>query len=58
MNEDQIRKKIEEKAKDKRIACMQAMKIAEEESISTREVGRILNEMEIKVVGCQLGCFP
>jgi len=33
MDEDRIRKSIEEKVKDKRIACMQALKIAEEECV-------------------------
>jgi len=51
-------KKIKSQARENKISCKQAMKIAEELQISTKELGSILNEEKIKIVHCQLGCFP
>ncbi|HVN96549.1 MAG TPA: hypothetical protein VMT62_08985 [Syntrophorhabdaceae bacterium] len=58
MDKEALTKKLKARAKEGRIACKQALKIAEEEGISSREVGALLNELKIKVRGCQLGCFP
>jgi len=58
MEKDSIMEKIKSHTKDGKIACKQALKIAEEENIPSRELGKILNEMKIKITGCQLGCFP
>ncbi len=44
-------------AKDKRISCRTARKIAEEAGVSYREVGRLADELGIKITGCELGCF-
>jgi hypothetical protein len=56
------REKLTEKAKalskDGKISCKQALRLAEEEGISSRDVGNLLNEIKVKVAGCQLGCFP
>jgi hypothetical protein len=55
------RKKLEEvilkKAKDGKLPCAICFKIAEDFGISKREIGKILNEIEIKISQCQLGCF-
>jgi len=55
------RKRLEaailEKAKKGKIPCAACFKIAEEVGISKREMGKILNEMKIKIGQCQLGCF-
>ena len=55
------RKKIEEamlaKAKNGKLPCAVCFKIAEEFGISNKEMGKILNEMKIKISQCQLGCF-
>ena len=40
-----------------RISCATAFRIAEEANVPLREVGQLLNEMEIKIHSCQLGCF-
>ncbi|MBN1355533.1 hypothetical protein JXA40_04585 [bacterium] len=42
---------------DKKIACAQALNLASEFKVSPRQVGDLLNELKIKVYGCQLGCF-
>ncbi len=55
------RKKVEEsilgRAKQGKIPCAVCFKIAEEQGISKRELGEILDEIKIKVSQCQLGCF-
>ncbi len=55
------RKRLEaailEKAKEGKIPCAVCFKIAEEVGISKREMGKILNEMKVKIGQCQLGCF-
>ena len=55
------RKKLEEaiqgKAKDAKLPCAMCFKIAEDFGISKREMGKVLNEIKIKISQCQLGCF-
>jgi len=55
------RKKIEEvikgKAKDGKLPCAVCFKMAEDFGISKREMGKILNEVKVKISQCQLGCF-
>ena len=55
------RKKIEElikkKAKDGKLPCAMCFKIAEDFGISKKEMGKILNEVKVKISQCQLGCF-
>jgi hypothetical protein len=58
VDEKMIQERIKGRAEEGRIACEEALKLARELEISSQEVGRILNEMKIKVVHCQLGCFP
>jgi len=57
MNREEMEKIILEKAKDGKLPCAVCFKMAEDFGISKREMGRILNEMKIKIVQCQLGCF-
>jgi hypothetical protein len=58
MDKEAITKKVKSKTKDGKIACKQALKISEEEGISSKKLGALLNELKIKVASCQLGCFP
>ncbi|MCX5813019.1 MAG: hypothetical protein NT178_10805 [Proteobacteria bacterium] len=58
MNKEAVIEKINAHTKDGKIACKQALNIAEEENIPSKELGEMLNELKIKVFGCQLGCFP
>jgi hypothetical protein len=54
---DAIKNAINEKTKDGRITCSDALAIAKNLNVSPGEVGKLLNEMKIKIKGCQLGCF-
>jgi hypothetical protein len=55
------RKRLEEvileRSKDGKLPCAMCFKIAEDFGISKREIGRILNEINIRISQCQLGCF-
>jgi hypothetical protein len=57
-NKEQVIEKIRNHTKDNKIPCTQALKIAEEEKVSPKVVGEIINELKIKIASCQLGCFP
>ncbi len=54
---ERVEKAIRENAKGGKIPCVQCMRIADEFEIPRKELGKILNEMKIKVSHCQLGCF-
>ncbi len=54
--------KLEEKVVsslvDDRLPCAVAFKIAKELKVSLREVGEAADKLGIRIVSCQLGCFP
>lgn len=52
-----IEKLLKEKSNEGKITCSEARKIAEELSIPYIEVGRMANELKIKIKKCELGCF-
>ena len=55
--EDKIREEIKKKAINNRLSCPAARKIAEELSVSYKEVGRAADELKVKIADCELGCF-
>jgi hypothetical protein len=57
MKEEEIIARIREAAKEGKLPCAMAMKIAAESKISNKELGDLLNRLKIKVAQCQLGCF-
>jgi len=57
MDRKKLEKTVLEKAKDGKLPCAVCFKIAEDFKISKKEMGKILNEMKIKIGQCQLGCF-
>jgi hypothetical protein len=40
-----------------RLPCAEAFKVARDLEVPIAEVGRACNELGIKIVHCQLGCF-
>ncbi len=42
---------------EKRLPCAEAFKVARDLEVPVAEVGRACNELGIKIVHCQLGCF-
>jgi len=58
MDKQAVTEKVKASVKEGRITCKQALGISDEEGISPAELGALLNELKIKIRGCQLGCFP
>jgi molybdate transport system regulatory protein len=42
---------------EKRLPCAEAFKVARDLEVPVNEVGKACNELGIKIVHCQLGCF-
>jgi len=57
VNQEEIIAKLKDAAKDGKIPCAMAFKIAKECSVSIRTIGDLLNQAKIKISNCQLGCF-
>ncbi len=57
MKEEEIISKLKEAAKEGKIPCAMAQKIAIENKVSMKHVGDLLDELKIKITQCQLGCF-
>ncbi len=57
MSREELKTKIHAAAPEGRISCAAAMRLAEELVISRKDMGRLLNELKIKIKQCQLGCF-
>ncbi len=54
---DQLLNALQQAAADKNINCAKALNIARQHQISSKELGAVLNELQIKLRNCQLGCF-
>jgi hypothetical protein len=42
---------------EKRLPCAEAFEVARDLEVPVHQVGQACNELGIKIVGCQLGCF-
>jgi hypothetical protein len=47
----------EEAGVEKQLPCAEAFRISRDLDVPLAEVGRTCNELGIKVMACQLGCF-
>ena len=57
MDRKKLEETIKEKAKGGKIPCAVCFKIAEDFKISKKEMGEVLNEINVRISQCQLGCF-
>ncbi len=57
MSREELKTKIRAAAPEGKISCPAAMRLAEELVISRKDMGKLLNELKIKITNCQLGCF-
>ena len=58
IHDETVRERFREAAVNGRISCSDCMDIADEMQIPANEVDSTLTEMHIKIIRCQLGCFP
>ena len=54
----ELKERIEISLVNGKLPCANALKIAEELSVSPTLVKETADELEIKISQCQLGCFP
>lgn len=54
---NELHERILFEAEELKLPCSKAFAIASEVKVPVGEVGKICNEVGIKIVGCQLGCF-
>jgi len=54
---EEVRRKLKEVSREGKVTCAQAEKIAEESGLSRLQVGKLINELDLKITSCQLGCF-
>jgi len=57
MSREELIAKIKAAAPAGKISCAAAMRLAEELVISRQDLGKLLNELKVKIKQCQLGCF-
>lgn len=57
MSQADIKARIQAAAPEGKIACAAAFRLAEELGLSRKDLGELLNELKIKIIKCQLGCF-
>lgn len=57
MSEEEIKNKIKAAAPEGKISCARAFQFAQECGISRARLGELLNELKVKIIQCQLGCF-
>jgi hypothetical protein len=58
MTTKEIQARIQAAAPNGRIPCAAAFQLAQELGLTRSRFGELLNELNIKIVQCQLGCFP
>jgi hypothetical protein len=58
MTMKEVKDRILTAAPSGRIPCAAAFKLAEELGITRTRLGELLNELNIKIIQCQLSCFP
>jgi len=57
MHESEAKEIILKKAPNKKMTCREAFDMAEEIGITKKQMGQLLNDLNIKIQSCQLGCF-
>jgi len=58
MSNEDVKDMFRERAKDQTITCAECLELARELEFPSNKIVTMLSEMGIKIVHCQLGCFP
>lgn len=54
---EKIKEEIEKRIQNNRLPCAVARKIARDLDVPYREVGKVADELKVKITDCELGCF-
>ena len=57
MQGKRLEEKIKELSLDGKLSCQDALQVAKELDCEPGEVGRVCDELKIKIFNCSLGCF-
>jgi len=52
-----IKNEVLEISQDKKLPCAKALALAKRLKVKPIEIGKVANELGIKITNCQLGCF-
>ncbi|MBI2251756.1 MAG: hypothetical protein HYU63_03220 [Armatimonadetes bacterium] len=56
-NQEEIKREILNLSKEGKITCFQALNLAKISKTNPQNLGKIINDLKIKIKNCQLGCF-
>ena len=54
---EKVIQRIKDVSKKGKISCHAAHELARELEVSVREVGKLINALNLKIIACELGCF-
>lgn len=54
---DTIMEAVRQASTGNRLACERAYELSRDLDIPLRDIGAVCNELKIKIIACQLGCF-
>ncbi|MEW6350390.1 MAG: hypothetical protein AB1646_15085 [Thermodesulfobacteriota bacterium] len=57
MDDQELKDLIDKAQADGRISCKAALELAKTAGVSPARVGKMLNDIGIKIFACSLGCF-
>ncbi len=56
-SEEKIKQRIQEVSKEGKITCTAAHEVAKELDVPIGKVGQLINQLNLKIIACELGCF-
>ena len=57
MTDDELRKAVLATAVEGKVPCKALLALAAQAQVPPAKVGQLCNELKLKIVSCQLGCF-
>jgi hypothetical protein len=49
--------RLQKKVRGKSVTCAQACALAQDMKLTKAKIGKLLDDLEVKITKCQLGCF-
>lgn len=54
---EEIKEAVRNASVEGKLSCTRARQLALEMGVSPREIGRVADELKVKIFACELGCF-